>query len=161
MPKHKLDLFRELLPALDRHDLDYYSGLDSDQKKGFAGVVAMRAMSQARGPMADWYLVATNERANVHFFEMYEHPELQYKLLASNGTGRRTSHEWIGGAKKVSEAALHDFILRYWPYANSMEVETILRQFDKKSFSDFVDGTGLDNDDAKRIKKSFEARRGV
>jgi hypothetical protein len=158
LSKHKLDLWKEVLPQMDRHNLDYYAGLDEDEKKSFAGIVAMRAMSQATGPNADWYLIATNERANPHFYDIYEHPELQYKLLASNGAGNKANHAWIAGTKKSSDAALRDFILRYWPHANSMEVETVLRQFDKASFSDFVDGTGTDVDDAKRIKKSFDAR---
>lgn len=151
-------MFRDLLPNMDRHNLDYYSELDADQKKGFAGVVAMRFMSQASGRDADKYLIETNKRANVHFFDMYEHPELQYKLLASSGSGQRVSHAWIGNAKNPSNALLYDFILRYWSHVNSMEVETVLGQFDKASFSEFVDGTGIETNEAKRIKKSFEAR---
>lgn len=159
MSKHKLDMFKDVLPNLDRHNLDYYAGLDEDQKKGFAGIVAMRWMSCAPGTYADWYLIATNERANMHFYEMHKHPELQWKLLASNGHGGSVRHQWIGNAKKPSNAALSDFIMRYWPEANTMEVETVLRQFTKESFADFVDGTGIDADEGKRIKKSFNDRR--
>ena len=158
MSKHKLDMFKDVLPNLDKHNLDYYSTLDEDEKKGFLGVVAMRWMSCAPGTYADWYLISTNERANVHFFEMHKHPELQWKMLASNGHGSGLRHQWIGNAKKPSNAALADFIMRFWPQANKMEVETILRQFTKASFNDFVDGSGIDTNEAKRIKDSFKAR---
>lgn len=159
MSKHKLDMFQDLLPNLDRHNLDFYSELDEEQQKGFTGIVAMRFMSSAAGDIADWYLIATNERANPYFYEMHQHPELQYKIMASNGLGKKAYHSWIGNAKNPSNAALYDFILRYWPQVNSMEVEIILGQFDKVSFSEFVDGTGIEVNEAKRIKKSFETRR--
>lgn len=151
-------MFQDVLPNLDKHNLDHYSTLDEDQKKAFFGVVAMRWMSCASGAYADWYLVATNERANVHFFEMHKHPELQWKLLASNGHGSAVRHQWVGNAKKPSNATLTDFIMRFWSQANKMEVETILRQFTKASFNDFVDGSGIDSNEAKRIKDSFKAR---
>lgn len=159
MSKHKLDMFKQVLPNLDKHNLDYFNTLDEDEQKGFAGVVAMRWMSCAPGTYGDWYLISTNQRANPRFYEMHKHPELQWKLLASNGHGGTVRHQWIGNAKRPSDAALSEFIMRFWPRANTMEVETILRQFDKESFSYFVDGTGVDSDEAKRIKKSFEARR--
>jgi hypothetical protein len=158
LSKHKLDMFKDVLPNLDRHNLDHFETFDDDQKKGFAAVVAMRWMSCAPGHFADWYLIATNERANMHFYEMHKHPELQWKLLASNGTGQAARHQWIGNAKKPSTAALTDYIMQYWPHANTMEVETVLRQFTKESFSDFVDGTGIDAEEGKRLKKSFDAR---
>ena len=156
--KHKLDMFKEVLPNLDCHKTEYYSTLSDDQKKGFAGVVAMRFMSSASGDFADWYLVATNQRANVHFHEMHKHPELQWKLLASNGHGRRVSHSWIGQSRNTSSALLHDFIVQYWPQVNTLEVDTILGQFTQQEFYDFVDGTGAEKDDAKKIKNSFDAR---
>jgi hypothetical protein len=159
LSKHKLDMFKEVLPNLDQHNLDYYSTLDDDQKKSFAAVVALRFMSCAPGKYADWYLIATNERANVHLHDIHRHPELQWKLLASNGHGGVVRHQWVGNAKKPGDAILYDFILRYWPQANNMEVETILGQFSPETFADFVDGTGIENEEAKRLKKSFEARR--
>jgi hypothetical protein len=156
---HKLDMFKQVLPNLDRHNLDFFSTLDEDQQKGFFGVVAMRWMSCAKGEFADWYLAATNQRANPRFFEMYRHPELQWKLLASNGHGAQVRHEWVPNqAKSASSAALNAFISRYWPQANTMEIETILRQFSRESFSEFVDGTGVDKEEAKRVKDSFKAR---
>ncbi len=152
-------MFQQVLPNLDRHNLDYFSTLDEDEQKSFGGIVAMRFMSCAAGDFADWYLISTNQRANPHFYEMYRHPELQWKLLASNGHGAPVRHSWIGNVKKPNTALLSGFIMRYWPQANTMEVETILRQFTAESFSDFVDGTGVDKEEAKRVKDSFKARR--
>lgn len=161
MSKHKLDLFKTVLPNMDRHNHDLYRDLSPEEKKDFQGVVAMRFLSAAPSPYADWYLIAVNHYANQHFFDIYQHPELQYKLLAACGVGERVNHSWIGTAKKPSVTALVDFISRYWPNANRMEIDVILSKFDKDTFSDFVNGTGLDPDDAKKIKKSFAIYQGV
>lgn len=158
MSKYKLDMFNVLLPALDRHDLDAYQAFEPEEKKGFAGVVAMRYLSDAPGQFADWYLMGVNQIANEHFFDISDHAELQYKLLASCGVGRSVRHGWIAATKKGSDAALRDFISRFWTEANTMEIETILSRFDKKTFGEFVDGTGVEAEEAKKLKKSFSTR---
>lgn len=158
MSNYKLDMFKEVLPNLDRRNLNFFSTLDEDQQKGFAAVVAMRFMSSTSSN-PDWHLIATNQRANVYLYEMQKHPELQWKLLASNGLGSKIQHSWIGNAKKLNTTILQDFVLRYWPHVNRIETDIILNQFDKRTFSDFVDGTGIDADDSKKIKKAFEHRQ--
>lgn len=159
--QQKLDLFNTVLPNMDRHNHDLYTNLPPDEKKEFQGVVAMRFLSSAPEPYADWYLMAVNHYANMHFYDLYQHPDLQYRLLASCGMGEKVRHPWIGNAKNPSVVALRDFISRYWPQTNKMEADVILSKFDNDTFSDFVDGTGLDKDDAKRIKQSFKAHRGL
>ncbi len=159
MTKYKLDLFKVLLPTMDRHKLDAYRDFTAEEKKGFAGVVALRGLSNASEPYGDWYLIATNQIANDHFFDIADHPELQYKLLASCGMGSPVRHEWVGGAKKGSLSALRDYISRFWPHANTMEIDIILSKFTQESFSEFVDGSGVDTEEAKKLKDSFKNRK--
>ena len=42
--KFKLDVFK-LLEAIDQRNFDFYVNLSNEEKKGFAGIVAMRWMS--------------------------------------------------------------------------------------------------------------------
>jgi hypothetical protein len=158
MSKYKLDLFKTLLPALDKHDLDAYANWTPEERKGFSGVLAMRALSDAPGDYGDWYLMAVNQISNQRFFDLSAHPELQYKLLASCGVGHRVNHSWIGASKKGSDAALRDFISRFWPRADSLEIDIVLSRFDKKTFGEFVDGSGVDDDESKKLKKTFSDR---
>lgn len=153
--KHGLDIFRTL-SAIDNHDLDYFSNLSPDEKKGYASPVVMRWASSAKAPLQDWNLIAVNDRANKHHYDLYEYTDLQYRLLASVGMGMRTNHEWIAGAKKENTGPLHDFVLRYWPEANRLEISIILQNLrEGDNLKTFLDGTGLPADEVKRVQKLF------
>ena len=153
--KHKLDIF-ETLAAIDRHDTDYLSKQPEESRKGFASPVVLRWASAAQGPARDWYLLAVNERANIHHYEMHQHPDLQYRLLASCGLGKKERHDWIATSKS-GEKAKRDFVLRYYPEANALEISIILQHLaEGDNLAEFLNGTGLQNDEIKKIKKAFE-----
>ncbi len=154
--KHTLNIFETILPAIDRHDLEYYTELSPEDKKGFASPVAMRFASAVESNMRDWYLIAVNERSNLHHYDLYQHPDLQFRLLASCGMGRMERHVWIaaGGSKEKARA---NFILRYWPEANDLEISIILQHFQEgDNLDSFLQGSGLQVDEVKKIKKLFE-----
>ena len=45
-----------------------------------------------------------NERVNKNFWDLYKHPELQFKLMASCGIGSKTYHPWIANkSDKLNE----------------------------------------------------------
>jgi hypothetical protein len=151
---HKLDIF-ETLAAIDRHDTQFLDRLDEDTRKGFAPPVVLRWASAVNSNTKDWYLIALNERANVHHYELYQHPILQYKLMASCGLGKVERHAWIAGSK--NDKARKDFLSKYWPEANDLELTIVLNHLKEgTNLNDFLNGTGLQNDEIKKIKKLFE-----
>lgn len=158
MSNYKLDLFGEVLPAIDRRDMEFYDRLTDDQKKGFAPPVALRAASglQYDGPLSEHYIWLINERANVDFYNIWEHPELQYRLLASCGVGRTQRHKWIANAPKGRKAdKVTDFIGRFWPDANDAELSIIMKQFTDETFEDFVLSSGCTPDEAKEVMEAY------
>lgn len=158
MSKYKLSL-DTVLSHVNRKDRNFFSKLSTEEKKAFAGVVMMRFISSAPSPYADYNLVAVNEIANQHFYEMWEHPELQYLMLTASVSGDPMRHSWIPNAKKsAGNAILADFISHFWPGTNRLEREIVLSNFDQKSFDEFVDGSGVEQEEAKKLKKSFKAR---
>ena len=153
--KHALDIFRTL-GAIDQHDLSYYDGLTPEEQKGYHSPVVMRWVSAKNGELGDYNLLATNDRANMHHYALYEYTDLQYKLTASVGLGIRTKHEWIPGAKKENSGPVTEFIRRYYPHANTLEVSVILKYLrEGDNLKDFLNGTGLAQDEVKRIQKLF------
>lgn len=161
MSKRVLDLFGKVLPRLDRHDHSLYGSLTEEERKEFHPVVVMRFLSQAPQPYGDWYLMSANHYANQHLHDIYEHPELQAKLLAACGVGERVNHNWIPNAKRANDDDLVEYISRFYPRANRMEIDVILGKFTEETFGHFVDGTSLDPAEAKKLKKSFKAHRGA
>ena len=153
---HKLDIF-ETLAAIDRRDMNFFDNLTEDQRKGFAAPVILRWASAVRdGAASEHHIWLVNERANVNFWDLWEHPELQYKMMASCGYGRGQRHEWIpmvGKKKKADEVLI--YLAKYWPDANDYEIEIILNQFTDESFEDFVLSSGCSPEQAKEVIAAY------
>lgn len=149
--ERKLDIF-ELLSAVDHHDLEYLSKQSEEARKEFAPVVALRwASSVRKEEYADYYLIMINEMANLNFFDIADHPILQYKLMAACGVGETLHHQWIPVVKRKSSGYLHQFLLQYWPNANDDELNILIQGFSKDEFKLFVEGTACDQQIAKKV----------
>lgn len=157
MSKYKVDL-NTILKKIDSKDRKYYQSLSSEEKKSVSAIVLMRFISSSNKPYSDYSLIAVNDMANKHFYEMKDHPELQYLLLTAASSGLPTRHNWIAGSKKNNIEPLYNLISKFWPQSNRMEKDIILSKFDANSFSDFVDGCGIDQEEAKKVKKLFKSR---
>lgn len=165
--KYKLDLFR-LLKALDCRDFKFYSTLSEEEKKGFAGIVAMRWMSSAPYSNQDdceYHISAVNLIANNHFWnpEIKNHTELQYLLLACCGTGSdkrpqrapkwsKTKHEWIKGPSKKKDNKIIQMLKEYYPTANREELEMFFQINDIDDFINIAEILGYQDDQIKEIK---------
>jgi hypothetical protein len=159
---HKLDIF-QTLDAIDRRNLEYLNRLEPEQRAGFAPPVVLRWASAASdGPEADLMLMLVNERANMNFHDIWEHPDLQFKLIASSGVGRKLRHQWIPMAqRKKSASALHEFLSKYWPQANEAELDLLVRQFTFETYTDFVNGCGLDPKETTAVLDLYAKLHGV
>ena len=100
---YKNDLFKDVLPALDRGDKKFYSRLNDEQKKDIAIWPLTRWMSSTASGAAD-RLYTVNEVVNKdsnlfsakkseNALETNKHKELQWMLLAMSGSGKdRRAH---------------------------------------------------------------------
>ena len=157
MPKHKIDL-SELLTSIDLKKRDYYSKLSDEEKKSFSGIVMLRFMSSSTND-ADYSLIMTNEVANPYFYEMWEHPELQYLLLTASSSGKKRMHKWIANTKSLNSELLYKFIENFWGSGISdIERNIILNSFTESDFNEFVDGSGTGAEEAKKIKQQYKNR---
>lgn len=153
---YKLDIF-EVLAALDRKDYDFLSRQSDEAAKAFAPVVAIRWMSATQGPLAEYYLRRTNEVANRQFLDLYEYPDLQFRLLATCGSGTAQRHVWIPMAKDGRTGAkIQTFVGQYFPLASFQEIDILVDQFTIETFIEFVNDTGVPPKDAKEIIDAFK-----
>ena len=156
MAAHKLDIF-ETLAAVDRRNTGFYAGLSEDEKKGFAPPVVLRWASGVNdGAASEHYIWLTNERANINFWEIADHPELQYKLLASCGIGSNQRHKWIPMAgKKRKSDRVREFLSTFWPDANDRELDILFHKFTEEEFEDFVKFSGCDPEEEKEVLDEY------
>lgn len=156
MATHKLDIF-DVLNNTDNRNFDYYQSLDLDEQKSFVPSVTLRWMSgMSDSDTSEIALLILNEVANTNFFDLYQHPELQYKLLASSGLGSRTKHKWLPLPKSRNKVTkVHDFLSSQYPHCNQIEIDLILSKHTKQSFDDFMVGCGVEPKEAKELLKIF------
>ncbi|RYD85319.1 MAG: hypothetical protein EOP84_02890 [Verrucomicrobiaceae bacterium] len=161
MAQHKLDIF-DVLGGIDRRDFEFLARQDAETRKGFAPPVVLRWASSIKGEAQDYMLLMVNARANPDFYAITDHPELQYRLMASCGLNMRPRHEWIAMPTRArSASALHDFLGTYWPEANDAEIDLLIRQFNRESFEEFVRSCGLAPADEKDALATYDKFHGV
>lgn len=159
---YKLDMFGKVLPALDKGNRDFYSKLDDEEKKGYAALVLMRAMSSLgdQNPKAAYQLVMVNDFVNIGFWELSKHPELQHYLLCMTGLGSKQYHPWIAAKQSKSKTKLVDeFLMELNPGCNETELDILKSQHDSASIKKLARDAGKNDaqvkqltEDAKKLK---------
>jgi len=105
----KLNITNEMR-AFDRKDRGFYDSLTEEERRKFSPFLMIRWGSsvQGSGELQEFYVIATNERLNKHFFSVNttQHKKLQW-LMATTvspdlGTHR---HVWIAPKKKTNSSS--------------------------------------------------------
>lgn len=107
--KYKMDMM-ELLSAIDNRKFNFLSTKTPDEVKGFAPIVALRfaASLDDKNKHNRSNLIIINEFVNKRFWDLYKHPELQYKLMAMCGSGKKSYHPWLAAkTDKLDEHLIH------------------------------------------------------
>ena len=102
----KLSIANEMA-SFDRKDRDFYDNLTDEEKKKFSNFLMIRWGSSVNGSkeMQEYYLIATNERLNKHFFDINKHPKLQWLCATTVSPGMGSQHHnWISFKKKAAGA---------------------------------------------------------
>lgn len=159
-PKEKkayaLDMFREVLPALDKRNLGFYPSLTDEQAKAFSPLVVMRWMSAVDGRDAAYHIQMVNEFVNIGFWDLSKHPELQAKQLAICGSGKGQRHTWIPGTKKRTTNKLDRLILEHYPSLSDHELAIYKSKLTRDSLKQWMRDLGWPDDEIKPILEDFK-----
>lgn len=122
--EHKLDLFKTVLPALDRRNKNFYNDATEEEKKELGKLIwpLTRWMSSAKSNTVH-HLLIVNDLVNVNSSVLKSHPELQWKLLSLCGYGKPQMHQWIAPPKGIKKNKLEEAILRVNPLLKDDELE--------------------------------------
>ncbi len=98
----KLSIQHEM-SCFDRKDRDFYDSLTDEERKKFSNYLMVRWGSTVGGSreLQEFYVIATNERLNRHFFSLGQHPKLQWLMATTVSPGLGTHrHQWIPVKKR-------------------------------------------------------------
>lgn len=141
---YKNDLFKDILPALDRRDKHYYSNLTEEQQKDVS-IWTLTCWMSSTVRDGDYQLTNVNSIVNSRAKFLNKHKELQWMLLAVSGTGRPERHVWIAPPKGAKKNPLEESILKFFPSLREEELDLFIQLNDEETLTNFLKENGYDD----------------
>jgi hypothetical protein len=133
---------RNEMQQFDRKNRAFYDDLTDEERRKFSNYLMIRWGSAVRGgrELQEFYVIATNERLNRHFFSVNRHPKLQWLMATSVSPGLGThDHVWIAPKKKESGSnEIKKILLDLYPAMKISDIETLAALVDKKELKDYL-----------------------
>ena len=143
----KLSIQNEMT-QFDRKNREFYDSLTDEERKKFSNYLMIRWGSSVQGSreLQEFYLIATNERLNKHFFAINRHPRLQWlcATTVSPGLGAHR-HQWIAPKKKEgSTSAVRKQLSELFPQMKSDDLDVMARISTQKELDAYLRKLGRD-----------------
>lgn len=150
--EQKLDLFKVVLPALDRRNKKFYSNCDLEQQKELGKLIwLLTRWSSSTKNNSEHYLMMTNDIVNKNSSCLKQHPELQWQLLALCGIGKSQHHEWVAPPKGIKKNILEESVLKILPLLHDDELELFLKINTKDEIREFFRSYSYNDEEIKAI----------
>ena len=128
------------MSCFDRKDRDFYDSLTEEERKKFSNFLMIRWGSSVSGQaeLQEWYLRATNERLNKHFFEINKHPKLQWLLATTVSPDMGTHrHNWIKPkAKDKGNNEVKKALMELMPTTKESDIDLLSKLVTKKDIKE-------------------------
>jgi len=132
--------------CFDEKDRDFYDSLTDEERKKFSNYLMIRWGSSVHGSreLQEFYVVATNERLNKHFYAVNRHPKLQWLMSTSVSPGMGVHrHQWIAPKKKESGSSeVKKTLMQLYPNMKISDIETLAAITDSKELKEHLKHMG-------------------
>jgi len=132
----------------DLKNRKFYDELTPEERKKFSNLLMIRWGSSVQGSreLQEFYVIATNERLNKHFFDVGRHPKLQWLMATSVSPGLGTQrHTWIAPKKKVSgDSARRRQLAEIYPHYRDDELDVMMQVVSQKEIDQYFREAGQD-----------------
>jgi len=143
----KLNIANEMR-VFDQKDRTFYDNLTDEERKKFSTYLMIRWGSSVQGSrdLQEFYVIATNERLNKHFFNIGKHPKLQWLLATTVSPDLGAfRHQWIAPKKKEPGAgSLKKQLAELFPHYKDDEIELLASITSKKELDAYIKQHGRD-----------------
>jgi hypothetical protein len=141
----KLSIQNEMA-QFDRKNRNFYDSLTVEERKKFSNFLMIRYGSSVTGSadLQHFYLVATNERLNKHFFNINKHPKLQWLCATTVSPDMGTMrHNWIAPKKKEAGASgIKKQLAELFPHMKDDEIDLMSKINTKKDIDAYLKEMG-------------------
>lgn len=143
----KLNIANEMR-VFDQKDRTFYDNLTDEERKKFSTYLMIRWGSSVQGSrdLQEFYVIATNERLNKHFFNIGKHPKLQWLMATTVSPDLGAfRHQWIAPKKKEPGAgSLKKQLAELFPHYKDDEIELLAAITNKKELDAYIKQHGRD-----------------
>jgi len=143
----KLNIANEMR-QFDRKNRDFYNELTDEERKKFSNYLMIRWGSSVEGSqeLQEFYLIATNERFNKHFFALSRHPALQWLCATTVSPDMGTPrHTWIAPKKKEPGASgIRKQLAELYPHLKDDDIAVLASITTKKEIDEHLKLLGQD-----------------
>jgi hypothetical protein len=153
MANKHIDLFKEIMPAIDHGAKSAWDEANDDERKEIKGDLwnLNRYISSVNGDRRkqEMLLYKVNLLYNKDWATLSAHPKLQWMLLCIAGkTGKKEFHPWIKLERKkdTSNKAIK-FLLEIYPTMKHDEAELLARISTKKELKQLAEEHGYEKVD--------------
>lgn len=151
--KYRFDLFKGLLPDLNKKKLDYYDSLPEEGKKEVQPFVLLRWLTGTKDKVQ---VILLNEFVNPYVWSIgYKHKNLMMKLLTACNSGRPQFYSWIKYSQKKPSNIILDVIKEYFDYSTTRAAE-VLPLLSHTDIIGYASALGRQTDELKRIKERLQ-----
>jgi len=137
----KLNIANEMR-MFDHKVRSFYDDLTDEEKKKFSNYLMIRWGSSVQGgrELQEFYVIATNQRLNKHFFDINKHPKLQWLLATTVSPDMGAQrHQWIAPKKKEAGAgSLKKQLAELFPHYKEDEIDVLAAVTTKKDLDNYI-----------------------
>lgn len=137
----KLNIANEMR-VFDNKVRSFYDDLTPEERKKFSTYLMIRWGSSVTGSkeLQEFYVIATNERLNKHFFNVGKHPKLQWLMATTVSPDMGAQrHQWIAPKKKEPGAgSLKKQLAELFPQYKDDEIEVLAAITTKKELDAYI-----------------------
>ena len=161
---HKLDLFKTVLPAIDRRDKTFYSKLTTEEQDSIEPWLLMVWLASSESEIDQkYYIEQLNSLVNKNFSNFSAkktqgisgHKELQWMLLSMCGRHKFTRRKFIAPAKGKIKNKLESALLELNPSLKDDELELMQKINTKEELITYLKENAIDDKTIKDILKGF------
>ena len=147
----------DVMLALDKRDMNFYSRLSDEQKKGINFWMMQRYASSVQDNVyGSHYLTMVNDCVNVNWTAAgsSRHPELVWKCLCLAGSGRKMWHPYVKApTSKRKKNKVMEELSKLFPNTKTDELELFLELSSKEELTEFFRGYGYEDKEIKEVLK--------
>jgi hypothetical protein len=155
MANKHIDLFKEIIPAVDLGMKDLWDAATDEGRKEIKGdfwnlnryISSVKSSDRA---LQEHFVLTVNEYYNKNWSVLgTKHPKLQWQLLCqAAGTGKIEYHQWIGFKQKgASNSKSVKLLQSIYPNMKQDEVELLARISTKKELKQLAEDHNIEHAD--------------